>query len=101
MFLVNFCRLATSVSVDSASSAVEILRACDSVPAQRLFTYLMCLNESPLFPLNTRCGDVGQLSSDISTSVCSSILSFLKVHCVRHYESVSGPLLEGIVESFG
>ena len=100
-FLANFRRLASSVSVDSASSAVEIIRVCDSVPAPRLFRYLMCLSESPLFPLNTRCGDVGQLSSDISTSVCSSILSFLKAHCVRTYESVSGPLLDEILETFG
>ena len=45
--------------------------------------------------------EVGQLSSDVTTSVCSSILSFLRSHSVRNYESVSGPLLEEVCESFG
>ena len=101
LFLANFRRIATGVTSDSASSSVEILRACDGVPAQRLFRYLMCLNESPLLPLRTVCGSVGYLRSDITTSVCSNVLSFLKAHCIRSYESVSGPLLKEIAESFG
>ena len=61
----------------------------------------MCLNESPLLPLGTGCVEVGQLSSDVTTSVCSSILSFLKSHSVRNDESVSGLLLDEICEFFG
>ena len=94
-------QITIDVTSDSASSAVKILRACDSVSAQRLFRFLMCLNESPLFPLRTVCNRVGQLQSDITTSVCSSVLSFLKAHCIRTYESVSGPLLEELSEAFG
>ena len=101
VFLDNYRRIATGVTSDSASSAVEILRACDGVSAQRLFRFLMCLNESPLLPLRTPCGSVGHLRSDITTSVCSSVLSFLKAHRIRRYESVSGPFLEEIAESFG
>ena len=100
VFLAKFRQITTDVTSDSASSAVKILRACDSVPAQRLFRFLMCLNESPLFPLRTVCNSVGQLRSDITTSVCSSVLSFLKAHCIRTYDSVSGPLLEELSESF-
>ena len=61
----------------------------------------MCLNESPLLPLGTGFVEVGQLSSDVTTSVCSSILSFFKSHSVRNYESVSGPMLYEVYESFG
>ena len=101
VFLAKLRQNTTDVTSDSASSAVKILRACDSVPAQRLFRALMCLNESPLFPLRTVCNHVGQLRSDITTSVCSSVLSFLKAHCIRTYESVSGPLLEELSEAIG
>ena len=99
LFSERFRSVATSVSIDGASSAVEILRVCVSVPARQLFRYLMCLNESPLLPLG--CVQVGQLSSDVTTSVCSSILSFFKSHSVRNYEIVSGPLLDEVCESFG
>ena len=101
VFLAKFRQITSDVTSDSASSVVKILRACDSVPAQRLFRFLMCLNESPLFLLRTVCNQVGQLRSNITTSVCSSVLSFLKVHCIRTYESVSGPSLEELSESFG
>ena len=101
VFLAKFRQITTDVTSDSASSAVKILRACDSVPAEPLFRFLMCLNESPLFPLRTVCNHVGQLRSDITTSVCSSVLSFLKAHCIRTYESVSGPIMEELSESFG
>ena len=101
LLLERFRSLATSVSIDGAGSAVEIFRVCDSVLARQLFRYLMCLNESPLLPLGIGCVEVGQLSSDVTTSVCSSNLSFFKSHSVRNYESVSGPLLEEVCESFG
>ena len=101
VFLAKFRQITIDVTSDSASSVVKVLRACDSVPAQRLFRFLMCLNESPLFLLRTVCNQVGQLRSDITISVCSSVLSFLKVHCIRTYESVSGPSLEELSESFG
>ena len=96
LFLERFRSLATSVSIDGAGSAVAIFRVCDSVPARQLFRYLMCLNESPLLPLGTVCVEVGQLSSDVTTSVCSSISSFFKSHSVRNYESVSGPPLDEV-----
>ena len=99
--LANFRRLASSTTVHSSSSAVDILRACDTVPAQHVFHYLMCLNESPLFPLNTSCVIVSRLTSDMTTSVCASILSYLNAHCIRNFESVSGPLLEEVLESSG
>ena len=54
----------------------------------------MCLSGSPVFPANLSCVSVGLLSGNATTSVCASILSFLKSHCVRRFESVSGPLLE-------
>ena len=100
-FLERFRNMASSVYINDACSAVEIFRVCNSVPMRQLFRYLMCLSESPLMPLSTGCVEVGQLSSDVTTSVCSSILSFLKSHSVRNYESVSGPLLEEVCESFG
>ena len=80
LFLERFRGLATSLFIDGAGSSVEIFRVCDSVPARQLFRYLMCLNDSPLLPLGTGCVEVGQLSSDVTTSVCSSILSFFKSH---------------------
>ena len=61
----------------------------------------MCLGETPVFPSGVRCASVGGLSSDVATSVCSSILSYLKTHSVRQFESVSGPLLQDVVESTG
>ena len=95
-FLERIRNMASSVYINDACSAVEIFRVCNSVPMRQLFRYLMCLSESPLMPLSTGCVEVGQLSSDVTTSVCSSILSFLKSHSVRNYESVSGPLLEEV-----
>ena len=100
-FLERFRNLATSVSVNDAGSAVEIFRVCNSVPMRQLFRYLMCLNESPLLPLATGCVEMGQLSSDVTTSVCSSILSFFKSHSVRNFESVSGTLLEEFASRSG
>ena len=98
-FVTNFRQSSIDVPVDSASVAVDILRACGKASCQRFFRYLMCLSEAPLFPLDVSCASVGGLSSDVTTSVCSSILSYLKTHSVRQFESVSGPLLEDIVES--
>ena len=98
-FLTNYRRDATEVVVDSCSSAVDILRACDSVYSQRLFRFLMCLGGNPLFPANLSCTSVGLLRGNVTTSVCASILSFLKAHRVRHFERVSGPLLEEISDS--
>ena len=98
-FVTNFRQSSIDVPVDSASVVVDILRACGNASCQRFFRYLMCLSEAPLFPLDVSCVSVGGLSSDVTTSVCSSILSYLKTHSVRQFESVSGSLLEDIVES--
>ena len=98
-FLTNFRRGATDVAVDSCSSAVDILRACDNLHSQRLFRFLMCLGGSPLFPGTLSCVGVGQLRANVTTSVCATILSFLKTHCVRQFESVSGPLVEEVVDA--
>ena len=98
-FLTTFRRLAVDVSVESASSPVGIIRACDNVVSQRLMRFLMCLGESPLFPANVSCVGVGELSSDVTTSVCSSILSYLEARHVRHLDSVSGPLVEDVMDS--
>ena len=100
-FLERFRSLATDVSVHDAGSAVELFRVCNSVSMRKLMRYLMCLNESPLLPVGAACVEVGQLSGDVTTSVCASILSFLKSQSVRTYESISGPLLEEVCESFG
>ena len=61
----------------------------------------MCLGEAPLFPAIVSCASVGGSSSDVTTNVCSSILSYLKTLSIRQFESVSGPLLEDVVESTG
>ena len=95
-FLANYRRDATDVAIDSCSSAVDILRACDTVHSQRLFRLLMCLSGSPLFPASLSCVSVGLLRRSVTSSVCASILNFLKAHCIRHSDSVSGPLLEEI-----
>ena len=56
----------------------------------------MCLSGSPFFPASLSCVSVGLLRRSVTSSVCASILSFLKAHCIRHSDSVSGPLLEEI-----
>ena len=98
-FLANYRRDATDAAIDSCSSAVDILPACDTVHSQRLFHFLMCLSGSPLFPANLSCVSVGLLSGNVTTSVCASILSFLKSHCVSRFENVSGPLLEEVCDA--
>ena len=90
VFLANYRRLAAFTTLHSSSSAVHLLRACDTVAARRLFRYLMCLSESPMFPLNTSCINVGQLTRDTTTSVCASILSYLTTHCIKNFEKVNG-----------
>ena len=97
-FVSNLRQSSIDVPVDSASVAVDIMRACGNASSQRFFRYFMCLSEAPLFPVNVSCASVGGLSSDVATSVCSSILSYLKTHSNRQFEGVSGPLLEDIVE---
>ena len=56
----------------------------------------MCLSGSPLFPASLSCVSVGLLRRSVTSSVCASVLGFLKAHCFRHSDSVSGPLLEEI-----
>ena len=65
------------------------------------FRFLMCLGETYVFPAGVSCVSVGGLSSDVTTSVCSSILSYLRTHSIRLFETVSGPLLEEVTESIG
>ena len=98
-FLNNYRRDATDAAIDSCSSAVDILRACDTVHSQRLFRLLTCLSGSPLFPAILSFVSVGLLPGNATTSVCASILSFLKSHCVRRFESVSGALLEEVCDA--
>ena len=98
-FVTNFRQNAVDMSVDSAGSAVDIWRACESSSCRRFFRFLMCLGETPVFPAGVSCASVGELSSDVTTSVCLSILSYLRTHSIRQFESVSGPLLEEVTES--
>ena len=91
VFISNFLRLADSTNIHASSPDLDLLRACDTVPAQRLLRYLLCLSGSPLFPLSTNCISLDELTSDTTTSVFASILSFLKTHSISNFESVSGP----------
>ena len=42
---------------------------------------------------------MGRLSGDVTSSVCATILSYLKAHQLRVYESVEGPLLDEVTEA--
>ena len=51
--------------------------------------------------MKTKYAEVGQLPSDLTSSVCATILSYSKTHHFPNHESVSGPLLEEMVETNG
>ena len=92
------------MSADAASPAsteLGLLRACVSEASVRFLRFLLCLCERPHFQLATKCIAVGQLSSDVTSGICASILRYLKALRVRNYESVSGLLLEEMVEASG
>ena len=59
------------------------------------------LGRKSFIPGELSCVGVGELSSDVTTSVCSSILSYLEARHVRHLDIVSGPLVEDVMDSTG
>ena len=100
-FVSNYRALEGPSVVSTAGSEVDLLRACDSEASVRFLRFLLCLCESPQFPLETKCVEVGRLSGDVTSSVCATVLSYLKAHQLRVYESVGGPLLDEVNEAIG
>ena len=91
-FVSNYRALVGPSVVSTAGSEVDLLRACDSEASVRFLRFLLCLCESPQFPLETKCVEVGRLSGDVTSSVCATVLGYLKAHQLRVYESVGGPV---------
>ena len=100
-FVSNYRALASPGVVSTAGSEIDLLRACDSEASVRFLRFLLCLCESPQFPLETKCEGVGHLSGDVTRSVCATVLSYLKTHRLRVCESVGGPLLDEVSEAIG
>ena len=100
-FVSNYRALVGPSVVSTAGSEIDLLRACDSEASVRFLRFLLCLCESPQFLLETKCVEVGRLSDDVTSSVCATVLSYLKAHQLRVYESVGGPLLDEVTEAIG
>ena len=100
-FVMNYRSLMSADVLATAGSEIDLLRACNSEATVRFLRFLLCLCECPKFPLETKCVQVGHLSSDVTSSVCATVLSYLKAHRLRVYESVGGPLLDEVSEAIG
>ena len=100
-FVTNYRNLMSADVLATAGSEIDLLRACNSDATVRFLRFLLCLCEGPQFPLETKCVQVGHLSSDVTSSVCATVLSYLKAHRLRAYESVGGPLLDDVSEAIG
>ena len=100
-FVSNYRALVSPGVVSTAGSEIDLLRACDSEASVRFLRFLLCLCESPQFPLEAKCVEVGRLSGDVTSSVCATVLCYLKTHRLRVYESVGGPLLHEMSEAIG
>ena len=98
-FIPNFRRDSKLAGNAVDYSAIDLLRCCSSRAAQNLLQSVLCLEGGVQSSCNTCCDEIGQLSSDVTSGVCSVILGYLAATHVRGYGSVSGPLLQGVRES--
>ena len=80
-------------------SAVDLLRCCSSRGSQSLLQLVFCLGGVVQSTCNTICEGIGHLPSDVMSCVCAVISGYLSANHVRSYGSVSGPLLEEVMES--
>ena len=80
-------------------SAVDLLRCCSSRGSQSLLRLVFCLGGVVQSTCNTICEGIGHLPSDVMSCVCAVISGYLSANHVRSYGSVSGPLLEEVMES--
>ena len=100
-FVTKYRSLVSPEVLATAGTEIDLFRACVSESSVRFLRFLLCLCESPQFPLETKCVQVGHLSSDVTSSVCATVVSYLKAHRIRLYESVEGPLLDEVSEAIG
>ena len=70
---------------------VEMLQYSWTCGSQRLLQSVLRLVESVQCPTSAACDGIGRLSSDVTSRVCSVILSYLSAHRVCSYGTVSGP----------
>ena len=98
-FVANFRRGSGAAGSAVDCSFIDLLRYCSSRGAQNLLRSVFRLDGGVQDSGNLCCDGIGHLSSDVTSGVCSVILGYLAASHIRSYESVSGPLLEGVVES--
>ena len=80
-------------------SATDLLRCCSTRGAQQLLQSVMCLSGGVPNSTSVSCDGVGYLSTDVTSGVCAVILSYIVSNQVRSYGSVSGPLLEEVMDA--
>ena len=100
-FVAKYRSLVSPEVLATAGTEIDLFRACARESSVRFLRFLLCLCESPQFPLATKCVQVGHMSSDVTSSVCATVVSYLKAHRIRLYESVEGPLLDEVSEAVG
>ena len=97
--MTAFRREPRPAGTNSEYSAVDLLSYCSNRGAQSLLQLVFCLGGGVQSTCNTICEGIGHLPSDVMSCVCAVTSGYWSANHVRSYGSVSGPLLEEVMES--
>ena len=98
-FVTAFRREHRPAGANTEYSAVDLLSYCSNRGAQSLLQLVFCLGGGVQSTCNIICEGIWHLPSDVMSCVCAVIYSYLSANHVRSYGSVSGPLLQEVMES--
>ena len=98
-FVFNFRRGVESTESAANVSVVKLLRYCSTRGSQNLLRSIFCLDGGVPSCNSYLCDGIGQLSSELTEGVCAVIHGYFSASNIRGYGSVSGPLLEEIMEA--
>ena len=98
-FISEFCRLFGASGSDVNLSVIDLLRCCRNRGSQDLLRSVFCLDGGLQNSNSLLCDGIGHLSDEITSGVCAVVHGYLAANHIRSYGSVSGPLLEEVIES--
>ena len=98
-FVSDFRRVFGASGSSVNLSVIDLLRCCRNRGSQNLLRSIFCLDGRPHNSNSLLCGGIGHLSDEVTSGVCDVVQGYLAANHIRSYGSVSGPLLEEIMES--
>ena len=98
-FVSDFRRVFGASGSSVNLSVIDLLRCCRNRGSQNLLRSIFCLDGRPQNSNSLLCGGIGHLSDEVTSGVCVVVQGYLVANHIRSYGSVSGPLLEEIMES--